>query len=156
MAVSFNFHSLCQFFMHFYCSLRCVILPCWTKGRSLIHGVLAIEISWMTRQPKWWCAAELQCPFFAWCSSGVNPFAFKFLHHNEYLFLGCEPLFTVNLTSCLCFLASWSSFLSFLSPLIFSVSSFPLYHIWIINQDFPTQKLWSQCQQMPSSDALLQ
>lgn len=64
------------------------------------------QVSWMTRQPKWWCAAELQHPMFAWYSSGVNPFAFKFLHHNEYLFLDYEPLFFVNLASCLCFLAS--------------------------------------------------
>lgn len=78
------------------------------------------EFSWMPRQTQHprCCAAELQCPFFAWCSSSANPFAFKFLHQNKYLFLDYEPLFVVNLTSCLCFLASLGSPLSFLSPLM--------------------------------------
>lgn len=140
-----------QFFMCFCCSLRCIMLLCWTKGRFCIHGILVIKISWMTRQPKWRCAAELQHPIFAWCCSDVNPFAFQFLHCNKYLFLDYEPLFVVNLTSRLCFLAALGSLLSFLSPLILSVL-FPLYHIGIINQDFSTQKIWSKCQQMPCSD----
>lgn len=87
---------------------------CWPEGSSLIHGILAREISWISQMLGCCWAMPLLCLMFFCCES----FCFLISPSNKYFCVDYESLFVVSFTSCLCFfsffrLSSYSYFFSY-------------------------------------------
>lgn len=102
---------------------------CWPEGSSLIHGILARELSWITQMLVCCWATLLLCLMFFCCES----FCFLISPSNEYLFLDYESLFVVSFTLWLWFLASLGS------PLFFC--SYSVCPHFICAKSRPTRKM---------------